>query len=304
MNAIVEYSPKQLELIRNTVARGTTPDEFNWFMEICKATRLNPLRRQVYCFVFNANNPEKRQMVIVTGIDGYRAIAARSGNYRPGKAFTGYDEAAVDPKTNPLGITHSEVTVYVHSHGDWHEITERAEWSEYAPLIDLWAENEKTGRREKTGKQVLDPKKDAWHRMGRIMLEKCAEARALRRGWPDDLSSVYVDSEVDRSQVLDLTPAEMADSSARETRMAKIGGPALTVDWLDGNELQRVPVGQFGDAAMAFIREQVKAGELSIVWAWKDRNRHTINEYWAHDKDGALMLKQELEKVTQLAAAE
>ncbi len=157
------------------------PDEFNWFMEIARSTRLNPLRRQIYCFLFHVNDAAKRQMVVVTGIDGYRAIAARSGNYRPGKAVTTFDEALVDPDTNPLGISHSEVTVYMHSHGEWHEITERADWSEYAPIVDLWGEDE-TGRRRKTGKRQLEPKKDGWRRMGRILLEKCAEARALRLG--------------------------------------------------------------------------------------------------------------------------
>lgn len=302
MTALIPYTDKQLDLIRNTVAKGTTPDEFNWFMEIARSTRLNPLRRQIYCFLFHERDPKKRQMVVVTGIDGYRAIAARSGNYRPGKAWTSFDEAVVDAATNPLGISHSEVTVHMHSHGEWHEITERADWSEYAPIQDIWAEDE-TGQRRKTGKQQLDPKKDGWRRMGRIMLEKCAEARALRRGWPDDLGATYTDSEVDQMQVLDL-PSERVEAAAAQDRMARIGGPALTVDWMDGSELQRVPVGRFGDAAMAFIREHTKPGaeEIGTVLAWRERNAQVLKEYWAHDKDGALQLKATLEKLPSMAA--
>lgn len=304
MNALASYTDKQLELIRNTVAKGTTPDEFNWFMEIARSTRLNPLRRQIYCFLFHERDPKKRQMVVVTGIDGYRSIAARSGNYRPGKAITCFDEAMVNPDTNPLGISHSEVTVYLHSHGEWHEITERADWSEYAPIIDIWAEDE-TGQRRKTGRQQLEPKKDGWRRMGRIMLEKCAEARALRRGWPDDLGATYTDTEVDQAQVLDL-PSERIEAAEQAKRYERIGGPAITVDWMDGGELQRVPVGKFGDAALSFIREHTKPGEEEIgtVLAWRDRNSHALKEYWAHDKDGALQIKAALEQLTQAVAAE
>jgi hypothetical protein len=85
-----------------------------------------------------------------------------------------------------------------------------------------------------------------------------------------------------------------------------IGGKgAVTIDWMDGEPLQRVPTGKFGDAAMAFIRAHMKPGEeeVSVVLQWRDRNRHSINEYWALDKDGALTLKTELEKVEAMLKA-
>ena len=45
-------------------------------------------------------------MVMIVGIDGLRAMAARCGDYRPDDdvPITVYDEALVDPVCNPKGI--------------------------------------------------------------------------------------------------------------------------------------------------------------------------------------------------------
>lgn len=295
MTALVEYTGNQLELIRRTVAKDTNAEEFEQFIHICKHTRLDPLRRQVFCFVFNKQKADKRQMVIVTSIGGYRTIASRTGNYRPGSTQTVFNEAAVDKLTNPKGIEYGEATVYQFAHGDWHAITERAYWEEFAPLVDDWIEGD-DGRRRPSGKPKLDPKKEGWHRMPRVMIEKCAEAKALRRAWPDDFDGLYSEDEIDKthSMQLDLTATELADQAAADKRMERIGGRnALTVDWCDGGELQRIPVGQFGDRIIAFT--QAHKDEPLSVLTFVDRNRHALKEYWALDSNGALEVKRVLE---------
>ena len=293
MGALATWNESQLSLIRRTVAKDCSPPEFDQFVHICRTVRLDPLRKQIYAFVMNKNDASKRQMTIVTSIGGYRVIAERTGNYRPGKTETVLGEAP-DPLANPLGISHAVATVYKYVHGDWHEVTETAYWSEFAPLKEIWEDD------KPTGKFRLDPKKDNWRRMPRVMIEKCAEAKALRRAWPDDFEGLYAEDEVDRAHSLDLTASEMADAGEQAKRFEMLGGAkAITVDWMNGEPLQRVPAGKFGDAAMAFIRTHMKPGEEEAghVLQWRDRNRHSINEYWALDKDGALTLKTELEKV-------
>lgn len=84
MNALALTDDKQLALIRRTVAKDCDAAEFDLFIHVCRAVRLDPLRRQIYAFVFGKDNPKKRQMTIVTSIGGYRSIAERTGNYRPG----------------------------------------------------------------------------------------------------------------------------------------------------------------------------------------------------------------------------
>jgi phage recombination protein Bet len=282
--------PKQVALIKRTVAKDTTPAEFDQFLHICKAVRLDPIRRQIYCFIMSKNDPKKRQMTIVTSIGGYRAIAERTGNYRPGRVETTLGEKK-DPACNPVGISHATATVYKYVHGEWHEVVETAYWSEFAPLKEIWEDD------KPSGKFQLDPRKDNWRRMPRVMIEKCAEAKALRRGWPDDFDGLLAEDEMDRAHTLDLTATELAEAGEQATRLEAIGGGnKILMDWMDGEPLVPVPVGKLADQAIDFIRKN--KDEPSSILAWRERNRHGLQEFWAKDKDAALAVKTEIEKAT------
>ncbi len=253
MGEVAIYNGKQLDLIRRTVAKDANTDEFNQFIHICRATRLDPLRRQAYCFVFNKHKPEWRQMTVVVAIGGYRAIADRTGNYRPDPdaAFIEYSEAAKDARTNPLGIVRATVKVFKHSHGEWHCVTGEAYWDEYVPLKD----------------GAIDQKKAGWTKMPRIMVAKCAEANALRKAWPDDFAGLEVEEEVDRRSI-DLTATELADEAATTAKLALVGGAdAITVQWDMNSQLDRVPLGGFCDRALAWAKAKDRSEtELHIWW--------------------------------------
>lgn len=297
------YEDKQLALIRNTVAKDCNPQEFDTFIHMCRGVRLDPLRRQIYAFIFHKDDPKRRQMTIVTSIAGYRAIADRTGCYRPGKAETILDPSLIDPATNPRGISHATVTVYKHSHGEWHEVTETAHWEEYAPLKEIWENSAPTGR------FVLDPKKDGWRRMPRVMLEKCAEAKALRRAWPDDFAGLMEETELDQ-RLVDITPSAAADEAAASAKLALVGGKdAITVDWLTAGGLERVPLAKFADAVLAYgTRVEITGMEFKAFW---QRNLPARTEFKAkagHDylelqrAVEALIDKKERAEVSQEAA--
>lgn len=320
MTALAIYEGKNLDLMRRTVAKDANDAEFDQFVHICKATRLDPLRRQAYCFVFGKDDPLKRQMVVVTAIAGYRAIAARTGTYRPDNRvprFT-YDDTLIGP-ANPLGIVSVEVSVFQHSHGEWHEVVAEVYWDDYAPIIQSGAGGfdwQETGQfypqgHAKAGKPkfrkvpigdvvaTLDPTKPAWQK-GRIMLPKCAEAAALRKAWPDDFAGVEIEEEIDR-RTIDITPSEMANAAATESRMARLGGAGIMVDWCDGEPLTKVPLGKFVDAVIAF--SITHKDDLSRVVMWGERNRVSLQEFWAHDKNGALEIKRVLEGARKMLEA-
>jgi len=287
MGAVTLFEGRQLDLIRRTVAKDCDAAEFEQFVHICRAVNLDPLRRQIYCFVFNKNNPQYRQMTVVTAIGGYRAVAERTGSYRPDDRAPRYEHGEKDAKSNPLGITRCEVTVYKHAHGEWFPVVGEAWWDEYVPL--------------KEG--VIDSKKTGWVKMPRVMIAKCAEANALRKAWPDDFAGVEVEEEIDRRSV-ELTATELADEAATSNRLALIGGAnALTVDWCDGEALSREPVGSFGDKVLAFIAEH-KTDDPMRVRMFHNRNTAALQEYWAKDKSGALELKKAFEAIDRLEAAE
>lgn len=280
------FEPKQLDLIKRTVAKDCSPAEFDMFLHICRHVGLDPLKRDIFAFVFHASDAKKRQLTIVTSINGYRKIADRTGNYRPDDRAPRieYDESLKGPD-NPLGIVRAEVTIYKRAHGEWFPVTADAYWSEYCPTYE----------------GAVDKRKTGWVKMPRIMIAKVAEAQALRRAFPDDYANLQEEAEIDRRMV-DISPSEAAEAAQQEQRLSLIGGKdALTIDWCDGNALALVPVGQLGDKALAFI--EANKDEPLTVRAWANRNMVTLREYWARDKAGALAVKKAVEAVAGSEAA-
>lgn len=290
------FRPAQIQLIQRM-----NPDcnqvEFDQFMHVAAQMGLDPLRKQIYAFVFNKDKPDRRRMSIIVGIDGFRSVAKRSGEYRPDNRaprFT-YDPALIDEAKNPLGLVSAEVSVFQHSHGAWHEVTAVAYYDEFAPIVEggKWVSGE-DGRRsfKKDGTMTLDPGKENWRKMGRVMLSKCAEAQAIRRAWPEDLSAIYADEEIDRAKTLDLTATEIVEQANVESRLAMIGGAeAILFDMGDG--LERIPLARAAD----MILERFRAMQPHEVLQWKNANRVPLQEFWARNKTDALGLKKEIERI-------
>lgn len=265
MTTLALYEGKSLDLIRRTVAKDANDDELNQFIHICRATRLDPLRRQAYCFIFNKSDPKLRTMTVVTAIGGYRAIADRTGNYRPDEddARIDYSDDAKNPANNPLGIVKATVYVWKFTHGKWHRVAGSAHWDEYVPMKD----------------GAIDPKKTGWTKMPRIMIAKVAEAAALRKGWPDDFAGLEIEEEVDR-RTIDITPAEAANSAAVEAKLALAGGKdAVTVQWDMGGQLERVSLGQLADRALEWSRAKDRTDTEMRIW-W-NQNLPARTEYKA-----------------------
>lgn len=161
------YTEQQINLIKNTVAKDATPDELKLFLYTAARTGLDPLTNQIH-FVKRGG-----QATVQTGIDGYRAIAAQKGD------LAGIEDAVYDTETekHPNKAT---VTVYRIVEGQRVPFTASARWAEYAPL----------------GSQAF-----MWNKMPYLMLAKCAEALALRKAFPNDLSGVYTDEEMHQADI-------------------------------------------------------------------------------------------------------
>ncbi len=285
-----EYTGKQLDLIRRTVAADCTDDEFNLFFEAARRVGLDPFRKQIYAVVYSKDDPKKRKMSIITGIDGFRAVAERSGKYRPseGEPEIVYDDRAKDLETNPLGIERAVVTVFKYGpDGQWHPLKGTAYWSEFAPLKEIWSNGKPTGE--------FQLPFGNWRKMPRVMICKTAEAQALRKGWPEDLAGVYAAEEMDRATI-DATASELAEQHAVEDRLKLIAGKdSLMCIWGPGSPLEAVPIGSFADRCVEFLHD---AKDAATIKAWSETNRATLQEFWARAKTDALAVKRYIEKRT------
>lgn len=299
MGELTAYDGRKLDLMRKTVAAELTPNEFDHFIHLASRYGLDPLRKQIYAIVYKRKRKDDdgnwevaRQVTMVTAIDGYRAIADRTGNYRPGSRSVEQSDAARDPETNPHGIVSATASVWKRSHGEWHEYSETVYWDEYAPLKEVWDNKKPTGRfRLDTSGQ--------WGKMGRVMLQKCAEAQALRRGWPDAFGDLHVAEEMDQAAI-DITPYEQAEQAALTDRQLKLGGPSLVIDWMDGRQLAAEPADKFHGKVRDFIRENAEA-PMSIL-AFEDRNKASLRQFWTMKPEEAMDLKKAFEIYQKVAA--
>lgn len=306
-NDLILANDRDVQLVKRTVAQDLLPAELDLFIHMCRRWRLDPLRRQIYAHVYVRNKKDKddagnekwvkvRNVVYVTGIDGYRTIADRTGNYRPGQRSVEQRDDAKNDDNNPVGIVSATASVWKHVHGAWHEFSETVYWDEFAPIKDEWENKKKTGRR------ILDTS-GQWGKMGRVMLQKCAEAQALRRGWPDEYGDLYVAEEMDQAKVIDITPSEQAERAAHDERQAKLGGPSIVIDWCDGKPLASVPVDALHGLVMDFVGSN--KAEPMTVCMFANRNAASLRQFWGIKPDEALNLKRTFEdyQAAQEAAA-
>lgn len=183
----------KLELIKQTLCKGVTDDELQLFIHACKRTGLDPFMRQIFAVKRWDSSLKREVMTIQTGIDGYRLIADRTGRYAPGRDI----EFGYDGKNN-LKWAKAFVKKMTPD-GQWHEISAIAFWNEYVQTT-------------RDGKPTV-----FWYHKGHIMLGKCAEALALRKAFPAELSGIYTKEEmsqemtaVEVKQKLDVINADEA----------------------------------------------------------------------------------------------
>jgi len=165
-DSITKWDQEKLELIRRLYCKGATDDEMEHFAHICQKSKLDPLLKQIYFMKYSG------KMTTITSIDGYRLIADRTGKYSPGKETTfAYDK-------NGFLVSATACIRKMTTDGTWHDVSATAHLVEYKPKhsSQFWAEKP------------------------HIMLGKCAEALALRKAFPADLSGMYVQEEMDQAK--------------------------------------------------------------------------------------------------------
>ena len=177
---VIEFDNSKLDLIKRTVAKGATHDEFELFLHACKRTGLDPLMKQIHAIKRWSAAEGRETMAIQTGIDGYRLVADRTGKY------AGSDDAVFEEKDGkPVKAT---VTVWKMVEGQRMAFTASARFDEYA-------------QKKKDGSLT-----SFWLKMSYGQLAKCAESLALRKAFPAELSGVYTHEEMMQADTAPAVP--------------------------------------------------------------------------------------------------
>lgn len=152
-----QYSDKDLDLIKRTIAKNATNEELDLFLIRCKTLGLNPLKPGQIFFMKYGNSAG----TIVVGRDGFRSLAERTGKHR------GTTTGVIKDQSGK--VTHGFAEVH---RSDWtHPARVEVSMAEYSKNTPIWKDLPET------------------------MIQKVAEVAALRMAFPDSLGGVYGEDE-------------------------------------------------------------------------------------------------------------
>lgn len=173
--APAELTLEQISLVKDMYCRGANNNELQLFVHACNRLGLDPFLKQIYAI--------KRGglMTIQVGVDGYRLVAQRTGEYegQTATAWCGEDGVWRDVWLDRKPPAAARVGVY--RRGFRRPIIAVARWHSYASLGNNGAPQ------------------NLWAKMPEVMLAKCAECLALRKAFPSELSGTYGEEEMSQA---------------------------------------------------------------------------------------------------------
>lgn len=174
------------------------------FLHYCQRTGMDPFTRQIYMIARWDGREQRNKYTIQMAIDGFRIIAQRSHQYagQTEPQWCGLDgvwrDVWVDHTAPPVA---ARVGVF------------RQGWP--APTYAVAHFKEFAGTDNKGALTRM------WRQMPANQIAKCAEAAALRKAFPHDLSGIYVPEELERADEIQVpesvarTEPERIDWDAR-----------------------------------------------------------------------------------------
>ena len=270
---LVTYREDQISLIKDTFAKGATDSELKLFIAVAERKGLDIFSRQVHLVKRYDKKLNREVMEVQAGIDGYRLIAERTGRY----------EGQIGPH-------------WCGNDGNWKDV-----WLAKEPPAAARVGILKSGAREPfygiaLYREYVQTYKEGnpfpmWAKMPANQLAKCAEALALRKAFPGELSGIYTQEEMAQAhnsdEVIDVEPIreEKPVKPLALVPPVKEAEPAQEASTIN-DPLPETPNTQHDDEEAARIEQEHSDLNIWIKAAWQQAGG-TLEEFeiWTREKD-------------------
>lgn len=190
--AIDFNSPEIIQTLKNTVAQGATDAEFAMFLQFCKATGLNPFKKEIWFikgkgYTNNRGEWIEGKVQMMTGINGFHSIA----NAHP--LYDGIEVGFIDPQGEFKTQAYPK-NDYI---GAWCRVY-RKDRRVPVEAVAMLSEYDKS----------KPEKESVWKTMKRVMITKCAESVGLRKAFSQELNGLYTAEEMPLEYSVEQEPAK------------------------------------------------------------------------------------------------
>lgn len=236
------FNEKQVAALRQMGVANASPADVAVFFHYCKQTGLDPFRREVYMI------GRQGKQTIQTGIDGFYKVAERVTRSTGGS----------------WGISE---TYWCGEDGEWKDV-----WLAKAPPAAAKVIVERNGSKFTTVALTSEYQASGpmWKKMPSRMIAKCAEALAIRKAFPEDLSGLY-------------TSDEMASADSNPVTVTQVPSEPTNAPQAPSSPAQDTPGRDWvADMEAATSRDELKAifdaGLPKALWGVMKEHKDRIEQ--------------------------
>jgi phage recombination protein Bet len=195
------WDATQLAALRQIGLTDAPAGDLALFLHYAQKTGLDPFSRQLYMIGRWDSRANGNRYTIQSSIDGLRIIAQRSGEYAGQTApmWCGEDGVWKDVWLSKEPPAAAKIGIY------------RAGFPEPLVAVATLSSYLPTG---KDGKP-----QGLWAKMPDVMLAKVAEALALRKAFPNDLSGIYTSEEMEQADAKSIEVSQVVIDEERKTQL-------------------------------------------------------------------------------------
>lgn len=296
MNAIAQLQPSRLPLapalakeydltsgqwrvlVEQTFPNAQSVESVMMAMAYCKQRNLDIFKKPVHIVPMWSSALRKMVETVWPGIAEIRTTATRTGEY------AGIDAVEFGP------MIERDFTGQVKQGNSWETITKSVRYPEWASVVVYrMVKGQKSAFHAKvfweeayasTGKSDLP--NDMWARRPRGQLDKCVEAAALRKAFPEELGNVYAAEEmegrtidgmtIDHVEVKVKTPPAPPPPPGQEHASKTVDAEIVTEDGevIENDAQEQFDAAEFFEGLEADLMTAADIESLEDAWTARD----------------------------------